>query len=115
MCDVFERLSVSLNAVGSTSTYFAAAGVVCSERPHLAGRLLVRPVEGCLVIGAVSAADVIRGGVAVSHDPWYAALAGPDGVQWLREQLPHLTGLVQRLVEERRAALAAYRPISGEE
>jgi hypothetical protein len=99
VCDAFDRLLVSLNAAGSASKYFAAAGYICAQRPHLAEQLLNRPIHGCLVIGATSAEDVIRSAVAVSHDPWYAILAGPDGVRWLREELPELFTLLRKLVE----------------
>jgi len=100
ICDTYDRLLTSLNGPTATVHRLAAASFILTRRPHLAERVLEFPVYGYLMHGNPWPDGIIRNGVAKSEEHWVQEIAGPDGVQWLREELPKLEGLLARLLWE---------------
>jgi hypothetical protein len=100
VCDAFDHLLTSLNGPTATVHRLAAAGFILNRRPHLAEPVLEVPVDGYLVHGNLRPDGIIRNGVAKSDEGWVQQIAGPDGVRWLREELPKLEGLLGRLLWE---------------
>lgn len=101
VCDAYDRLLTSLNGPTAMLHRLAAASFVCARRPHLTERILQFPALLFLEHGVDRAEAVIAIGDAESRNEWVAQhIAGPDGVQWLREELPCLEALVGRLLWE---------------
>ena len=100
VCDAYARLLTSLNGPTATVHRMGAVGFICARRPHLAERVLEFPVYGYLIHGNPRPDGIVRNAVAKAEEPWIRAIAGPDGVRWLREELPKLEGLIGRLLWE---------------
>jgi hypothetical protein len=57
--DMFGRFLPSYSLLWSAGYLLGAAGLVCYHRPHLAERILVRPIECLFVLGARRAEHVL--------------------------------------------------------
>src|SRR5688572_18686430 len=79
---------------------FAAAGLVCQDRPHLAERVLHLPIEYLVQAGAIRAelAFTFTSQELARPRPDFAAAAGPEGLHWLSDELPLLSKQVEKLV-----------------
>ena len=100
VCDAYSRLLTSLNGPTATVHRMGAVGFICARRPHLAERVLEIPVDGYYSHGNSRPDGIVRNGVAKAEEGWVRGVAGPDGAQWLREELPKLEGLIGRLLWE---------------
>jgi hypothetical protein len=105
LCDAYGRLLVSLNCEGAAVGYLAAVGFICAERPHLAARLLPRPIDALLQLGAedVGAVKWFVHHLVNEPDAYYTAIvewAGPDGIKWLRTDFPILAESLGPLFED---------------
>lgn len=58
LCEAYDRLLVSWSCEGAAKGYLAALGFICVSRPHLADRLLCRPIDALLQLGAENAEAV---------------------------------------------------------
>lgn len=102
VADAFDHLLTSLNLEAAARNYLAVAGFVCHYRPHLAGRLLRRPID-CLVQLGVERPEQAFGFVQDALDrglPHVTEDAGPEGLGWLAAELPQLGGLVGELLAD---------------
>ena len=97
--DAFDRLLTSLNGPTQAVNRFCVAGFICAHRPHLAEHALRYPIEllhsQCQLDNPEwfpHAADWVEG------ESWRVECAGPDGLKWLREELPKLAPLLERLL-----------------
>src|SRR5262249_37211572 len=57
--DVFERYLPSYSVLWSAGYILGSAGFVCAHRPHLAERVLGRPIEYLFHLGARTVDDVL--------------------------------------------------------
>jgi hypothetical protein len=95
IADMFERFLPSYSLLWSAGYLLGAAGLVCYHRPHLAERVLVRPI-GCLfVLGARRAEhilcwfdsalqDCLKDTEAASESILDAPRTPMEGFQWFR-------------------------------
>jgi hypothetical protein len=105
LCDAYDALLVSNNCEGAAVGYLAAVGFICHQRPHLAGRLLRRPIDALLQLGAenVEHVNAFVHHLVNASDAYTFAIAawgGDDGMRWLREAFPHLTDNLGPVFEE---------------
>jgi hypothetical protein len=79
------------NAYDAIQMAFAVIGPACYFRPHLAPRLIDRPIEHIIALGGMAPDredDLIAQGVAVAHmEKTYVPLLD-EGRQWLLEGWP---------------------------
>ena len=102
ICEAYDRLLVSMNCEGAAKGYLAAVGFICARRPHLADRLLRRPIDALLQIGAENAGAVawfVDDSVRQPSEN-FAQWAGADGVHWLRASFPKIVETMRPLFED---------------
>ncbi len=100
------------NAIDFVGCSFAIIAPGCALRPHLVPKLLRAPIRAAVAIGVEGAAELVAWGVACADqtNPRLSLPTTMEGEQWLRHQLPELTGLVRRVVDETLAWAAADFP-----
>lgn len=100
------------NAIDFVGCSFAIIAPGCALRPHLVPKLLRAPIRAAVAVGVESAAELVAWGVACADqtNPRLSLPTTMEGEQWLRHQLPELTGLVRRVVDETLAWAAADFP-----
>ena len=109
VCDAFTRFETSPNGPVQAAVRFAVAGFVCANRPHLAEHVLRIPIE------------LLHHECRIDNPRWFThaadwvaeewdAYAGPNGVKWMREELPKLMPLLERLLWQGAAQHHLYPP-----
>jgi len=99
VCDAYDRLLTSLNGPSAMVHRMTVAAFTLHRRPHLAEHFLWSPVCGYFEHD-VTPERIVLHAASFGDSDWLSEMAGPDGVQWLREELPKLTGLLGRLLWE---------------
>lgn len=83
------------NAYDAIQMAFAIIGPACHFRPHLASRLIDRPIEHIIALGGMEPGredDLVAQGLAVAHmEKTYVPLLD-EGRQWLLEGWPKIEG-----------------------
>jgi hypothetical protein len=102
VCSAFARLQVSYSMYNNAAGLLAVAAAICHRRPHLASRVLARPVD---VLVAMGCTDTARAFKWVDHllrhpYPQFAETAGPGGIEWLTTKFPTLSDIVAGFVAE---------------
>jgi hypothetical protein len=117
VCDLVLAWSTSYNAEGAAIESLAAVASVCYFRQHLAPRLLHLPLEALWAMGVADSHHLQCWVEAYLRRPRFSrsptlleGLAGPEGLAWLRVELPHLSEAVDELFAE-----IPKRRISGNE
>lgn len=123
LCESYDRLLVSMNCESAAINYLAAVGFICARRPHLADRLLHRPIDVLLQIGAEDAGAVVWFVDNLVREPTeiFARWTGEEGLSWLRNEFPRLAESMGPLFDEccremeaRHRAIAARRSSEAE-
>lgn len=102
LCEAYDRLLVSWSCEGAAKGYLAALGFICVSRPHLADRLLCRPIDALLQLGAENAEAVasFAGYLVREATDYFVQWTGDDGVQWLRAEFPKFAESMSPLFED---------------
>jgi hypothetical protein len=97
--DACECLLTSLHGPTAALQRLEATALVCAHQPHLAGHLLRESVEIFRSEWGIRRAEmVIQIGQALSREAGAEQRVGPDAVRWLREELPGLVDLIDKLL-----------------
>lgn len=100
--DAYNHLLTSGNVAAAATNYLAVAGFVCHHRPHLAERLLWLPID-CMVQLGIERPEQVLGFVRFDLDQPHLHFiedAGPEGLEWLADDLPRLGELVEELLAD---------------
>lgn len=100
LVQLVRAMKVATNCDGAAQFYFALVSAICYQRPQLAERLLLFPLEPLRSLGFTRAQEVfayvtgtLQSGFRFAPS-WLEQQAGPHGLVWLTTELPQLGPLV---------------------
>ena len=100
--DCFSRLLQSYKLDAAAAGFLGAAGRACSQRPHLANRVLQLPLDCLVQLGIESGAGVLAYVKAEldRRTGHFVEDAGTDGLRWLETELPKHQPVLQQLLAD---------------
>lgn len=104
LIDAFDQLLTSEMRERSAAQTISAAGLIAAARPQLTHHCLRKAVASCHRLGATMPLYVTTFGEAVSRYNDFSSIAGPAGTRWLREELPRLSDVIEKMLRECREA-----------